>query len=206
MGPRGPLGRRTSGAPGPSPTPTSSATTPPPTPTPPPSGPLGTPVVTAATPFGSGTANGPSYTGSVYYIVPGTATMPNFGSVIPFALVFTPTLNVASQPMKGGFPGPDKTRNTYFVIRYQAPLVVTTEADYDFRVVADDGAVLSIDGTTIVDIGGPHASSTEKDGPVHLIAGTHQIQVDYLQTTGNVALQVYCKQANGTEQLCPTQL
>ena len=33
---------------------------------------------------------------------------------------------------------------------------------------------------------------------VHLVAGTHLITVDYFQTTGNVALQVFCRKANFT--------
>ena len=71
---------------------------------------------------------------------------------------------------------------------------------------ADDGAVLSIDGMTIVDDNGVHTTATSKDGPVHLVAGAHVIQVDYFQTTGNVALQVFCTKSGGVEENCPTTL
>jgi hexosaminidase len=83
---------------------------------------------------------------------------------------------------------------------------VTTEADYDFRVVAHDGAVLLIDNTPIVDNDGTKSAASDKTGPVHLVAGTHMIAVNYFQTTGNAALQVFCKKANDTERVCPTQL
>ena len=43
-------------------------------------------------------------------------------------------------------------------------------------------------------------------GPVHLVASSHVITVDYLQTTGNVALQLFCTKANETEKVCPTHL
>jgi hypothetical protein len=124
----------------------------------------------------------------------------------PNGFLFTSQINVAPQAFAGGFPGVDPAHTQNFAIRYEAPLVVSAEADYDFRIVADDGAILRIDGTPIVDNDGARAAPASKDGPVHLIAGTHVIQVDYLQTTGNVALQVYCTKANGTETICPTHL
>ncbi len=46
-------------------------------------------------------------------------------------------------------------RKENFAIHYEAPLVVATEADYDFRLVADDGAQLRVDAThhTTEDLG-----------------------------------------------------
>jgi hypothetical protein len=61
------------------------------------------------------------------------------------------------------------------------------------------GAQLSFDGTLIVDDNGlakgnaPHEAS----GPVHLVAATHAITVDYFQATGNVALQLFCTKSGG---------
>ena len=46
----------------------------------------------------------------------------------------------------------------------------------------------------------------EKSGPVHLVKGTHLLSVDYFQTTGSVALQLFCKKSGGTETICPTHL
>ena len=96
-------------------------------------------------------------------------------------------------------------RNQDFAIRWEAPLVVDNEADYTFRILSDDGAIVNIDGTLIVDNDGAHGPA-EKSGPVHLVKGTHGISVDYMQTTGTVALQLFCKKAGGTETICPTRL
>lgn len=198
------LGKRTSGPSGPTPTPTGTNTSqPPPTPPPPPSG---APIVSGATVFGSGTVETTGFKGSLYWLPAGTTKLPALASMQPSGYLFTKELNVAPQPFAGGFPGVDPARHDHFAIRYEAPLVVTAEADYDFRLVADDGAVLLIDNTPIVDNDGARATPAEKTGPVHLVAGTHLITVDYLQTTGNVALQVFCKKANDTERVCPTQL
>ena len=58
---------------------------------------------------------------------------------------------------------------------------------------------------TIVDSDGPNHAK-EKAGPVHLVAGTHLVTVDYRQGTGNVALQLFCKKAGGEHKICPTRL
>jgi hypothetical protein len=170
--------------------------------TPPPGTP---PILTGANAFGSGTADPTGWTGALFVMPAGTTKLPDLTGT-PAGILFSQQLNVASQAMTGGFAGIDPNRNTDFAIRYEAPLVVDNEADYTFRVVADDGAKLSIDGLLIVDDDGARATSAEKSGPVHLVKGTHQITVDYLQTTGNVALQVFCSRPGMTEAICPTKL
>lgn len=205
-GPTKRLGKRTPGTPsGPNPTPTSTATQPAPTPTTPPA-PSGAPVVAGATLFGSGTVDPTGFKGNVYWVDKNTTKIPPLASMNPAGYLFTKDINVTPQAFTTGFPGVDPARKEYFAIRYEAPLVVTTEADYDFRIVSDDGAVLSIDGMPIVDNDGVRAAPAEKSGPVHLVAGTHMITVDYLQMSGNVALQLFCKKANDAEKVCPTQL
>jgi hypothetical protein len=189
---------------GPSPVPT----TPPPAPTAPATPPAGTGILTGTNVFGTGTPDPNGWKGSFFAIPAGTTTMPALASMTPTGVLFASSLNVTSKPMTGGFPGIDAAKNENFAIRWEAPLVVAAEADYTFRLVADDGAQLSIDGTLIVDDNGlaqgnaPHEAS----GPVHLIAATHAITVDYFQATGNVALQLYCTKSGGQEQICPTHL
>lgn len=206
QGPVRPIGKRSPGqSTGPTPTPTTTTTTPAPTPTTPPA-PTGAPIVSGATIFGSGTVDTSGFKGNIYWVDNNTTKVPPLASMKPAGYLFTKEINVTPQAFTTGFPGVDAARKENFAIRYEAPLIVTTEADYDFRVVADDGAILQIDGMTIVDNDGLKTAPGEKSGPVHLVAGTHVITVDYLQTKGNVALQVFCKKANDTEKLCPTQL
>ncbi len=199
------LGKRPAGQPaGPTPTPTATTTTPAPTPTTPPT--TGAPVVSAATIFGSGTVDATGFKGNIYWVDKNTTKVPPLATMQPAGYLFTKEINVTPQAFTTGFPGVDAARKENFAIRYEAPLIVTAEADYDFRLVAEDGAILHIDGTTIVDNDGVKTAPGEKTGPVHLVAGTHVITVDYLQTTGNVALQLFCQKANDTEKVCPTQL
>jgi hypothetical protein len=163
-------------------------------------------VISGATPFGSGTVDATGFKGSIFFLDAGAKKLPALASLQPKGFLFTKEINVAPQAFSTGFPGIDPARKENFAIRYEAPLIVTTEADYDFRIVSDDGAVLLIDNTPIVDNDGARSAPAEKTGPVHLVPGTHLLTVDYLQTTGNVALQVFCKKANDTEKVCPTQL
>jgi hypothetical protein len=206
---RNKLGKRNTGqATGPTPTPSNSNTTPAPTPSTTPSVPPagGPPVVSAATVFGSGTVDTSGFKGNIYWVPAGTTKLPQLASMQPNGFLFTKDINVTPQAFTTGFPGVDAARKENFAIRYEAPLIVTAEADYDFRIVSDDGAVLMIDNTPIVDNDGARTTPAEKSGPVHLVAGTHMITVDYLQTSGNVALQLFCKKANDTEKVCPTRL
>lgn len=165
----------------------------------------GVPTMSGTNIFGSGTVDATGWKGNLYAINPGTTKLPQLAGVTPNGIFFTHQLNTANQTMTGGFPGIDATRNENFAIRFEAPLVVDTESDYTFRIVSDDGAILDIDDTLIIDNDGVHTSA-EKSGPVHLVVGTHTITVDYFQSTGPVALQLFCKKGSGTESVCPTHL
>jgi hypothetical protein len=193
------IGRKGTAAPAVTPPP---GTAPPPV-TPPP--PAGLPVLAGTNIFGTGTPDATGWKGSFFNLNPGTTKLPTLANVAPQGVLFAKELNVSAKPMTGGFPGIDPSRNENFAIRWEAPLVVDNEADYTFRILSDDGAIVSIDGTTIVDNDGAHAP-TEKSGPVHLVKGTHAIAVDYFQSTAGVALQLFCKKAGGTEIICPTRL
>jgi hypothetical protein len=170
-----------------------------------PASPAGVPVLTGTNVFGQGTPEVTGWKGSYFVIPVASQKLPGLATMTPNGVLFAKELNVSAKAMTGGFPGIDATRNENFAIRWEAPLIVDTEADYTFRIVSDDGSIVSIDSTPIVDNDGAHAVQ-EKSGPVHLVKGTHGITVDYFQTTGTVALQLFCKKAGGTESVCPTHL
>ncbi|MEA2749719.1 MAG: hypothetical protein QOI41_3862 [Myxococcales bacterium] len=163
------------------------------------------PVLSGTNVFGQGTPDAAGWKGSYFAIPAGTTKVPALASQTPTGVLFAHDLNVSAKAMTGGFPGIDPARNENFAIRWEAPLIVDTEADYTFRIVSDDGAIVQIDATPIVDNDGAHGVQ-EKSGPVHLVKGTHLLSVDYFQTTGSVALQLFCKKSGGTETICPTHL
>ncbi len=175
------------------------------TPATPPPAAAGIPVLVGTNVFGSGTPDAAGWKGSFFPLSAGTTKLPPLATLEPKGVLFARELNVAPKPMVGGFPGIDPARNENFALRWEAPLVVDNEADYTFRIVSDNGSIVTIDGTLIVDNDGAHGVA-EKSGPVHLVKGTHVIAVDYFQTVGAVALQLFCKKAGGTETICPTRL
>lgn len=191
----------------PTPTPSTTATTTAaPTATGTSTAPPGVAVVSGTTPFGSGTPDPSGWKGTISWLPAGTSKLPNMGQQQAAGYLFIHELNIAVRPFTEGFPGVDANRKENFAIRYEAPLVVNNEADYEFRLAADDGAVLLIDGTAIVDNDGSH-DFKDKTGPVHLVRGTHVMTVDYFQTTGNVGLQLFCKKmGESTDKICPTSL
>jgi hypothetical protein len=188
----------------PQPKPTSVSTaTPTPTTLPDAGAPPGVAVVNGPTPFGSGQpASAASWKGSVSKIAAGSTKLPAMASQQVIGYVFLNELNINVRPFTEGFPGIDPNLKENFAIRYEAPLVVSTEADYEFKLAADDGAVFLIDGTPIVDNDGKH-DFKDVTGPVHLVTGTHVMTVDYFQTTGNVGLQLFCKKmGDATDKIC----
>lgn len=159
-------------------------------------------VVTGPTPFGSSTPSPTGWKGTVSKIPAGTTKLPAMASQQSVGTVFLNELNINVRPFTEGFPGIDANLKENFAIRYEAPLIVSTEADYEFKLAADDGAVLLIDGTPIVDNDGKH-DFKDVTGPVHLVTGTHIMTVDYFQTTGNVGLQLFCKKmGEATDKVC----
>jgi hypothetical protein len=160
-------------------------------------------VVTGPTPFGSGQpSSAVAWKGSLSKIPAGSTKLPAMASQQVIGYVFLSELNINVRPFTEGFPGLDPNLKENFAIRYEAPLVVSTEADYEFKLAADDGAVFLIDGTPIVDNDGKH-DFKDVTGPVHLVTGTHVMTVDYFQTTGNVGLQLFCKKmGDATDKIC----
>jgi len=156
--------------------------------------------------FGTGTPADGTFKGSVYFLSAAPQKVPALDSLTPNTVLFAKELNVASKDFTEGFPGADPKRLDNFAIRYEAPLSVTKEATYSFRLVADDGAILSIDDTVIVNNDGMHAAA-EKSGAAHLIPGMHYMRIDYVQgASKTVALQAFVKPDGGQEKLLTPQL
>ncbi|MFO0585986.1 MAG: PA14 domain-containing protein [Polyangiaceae bacterium] len=146
-----------------------------------------TPVVTGQTIFGGPTKTG--IRGLAYVIPEGTARMPNFDDLVPFAVLYTKEFNIASQAFTGGFPGALQ-QDDWFGIRYTGNFLIPTDGKWAFTLTSDDGAILYIDGRKAIDNDGVHAAKTSTS-VVDLTGGSHAIRLDYFQEKkGNVALQL----------------
>ena len=137
--------------------------------------------------FGNGT--GGAFRGLAYVIPDGTTSMPDLGTLVPFATLYTDSFEVKSQDFSGGFPGA-LAQEEWFAIRYDGAFMVPADGTYRFKLQSDDGAVLHIDGAKIIDDGNQHTVRTAT-GQKELKAGRHRLRLDYFQTKkGAVALQL----------------
>jgi hypothetical protein len=67
-----------------------------------------------------------------------------------------------------------------FSVEWTGNIVIEQPGDYIFSLVADDGALLEIDGTTVVDVS--KDLLLEKTGTINLSKGLHPIRVRYFNT------------------------
>jgi len=167
-----------------------------------PTEPPAAPTITAATVFGGPAAA--NFRGTLFYVPEGTTKFPDLTKLTAQNILYLPELNIPAKSFDEGLPA-DK-RATNFAVRYESPLVVATDATYEFRLVADDAALFYIDDTLIIDNDGSHAAQ-EKKGAARLIPGAHYVRVDYLQgSTKSIALQLMVKSATLAEKPLGAQL
>ena len=62
-----------------------------------------------------------------------------------------------------------------------------------------------LDDAPVLDDGQEHVAR-EKSAAVRFTRGKHPLRVDYFNAKGDVALQLFCKNASNLEALCPTSL
>jgi len=139
--------------------------------------------------------SGRSLTGTIYEVSRGYTLRPGRsrgGRIL--GTVYTKKLDVRPGHFDRGFPFITE-RHNWFMIRYTGRFSVPEAGDYVFSVLADDGAILYVDGQMVVDNGGMHAPHT-RSGRIHLYTGSHDIRVDYFQATDRVALQLFITPPN----------
>ena len=64
-----------------------------------------------------------------------------------------------------------------------ATLTAPAAGTYTFHLSSDDGALVFVDGTLLIDRGGPHGPSTT-DGTLFLTAGAHSVEVQFFECCG----------------------
>jgi hypothetical protein len=102
---------------------------------------------------------------------------PLFHQVTPFLLLAWPD----EQPI---------VPNGEFSARYTGLLHISEPGSYMFRVQADDGARLTLDGNTLAE-GMTAGQPNEFDTNVELQVGDHPIQIDYFQQGGGSGLRLF---------------
>jgi len=76
-----------------------------------------------------------------------------------------------------------------FYLRATGYLKIPRAGNYVFRLVSDDGSILSIDGQEVINHDGNHGA-TAKDGELLLSAGKHPFVLDFYEAGGGQALSL----------------
>jgi hexosaminidase len=95
---------------------------------------------------------------------------------------------------------PAGQREDNFALLFKGFLEIERPGDYKFSVVADDGALLMIDGKEIVRHDGLFWI-LELSGEIRLEAGKHPIQITYFQKSGDRRLDIFCEGPGLEKQL-----
>ena len=160
----------------------------------PPMGPIGS--------FGSVEPRAGAMCGDVYELAAGTSKLPNFWSLDSVGSIYAYVLDVPHQQFwgTGGIPGISRATE-WFGIDYHAAFQVEVPGQYEFSVLADDGAKVYVDDHLVLDADHIHDAEAVS-GKITLQAGWHTLHVPYFQgPPTSVALQLFVKKPGGTRQL-----
>lgn len=88
-----------------------------------------------------------------------------------------------------------------FVTRVDGYLTVSSDAEYRFRLISDDGSKLWIGGTLVIDHDGAHGP-VPKEGRVYLKGGVHRLRIEHFEAGGGqqLTLQWLVAGARGREE------
>ena len=125
----------------------------------------------------------------VYYASPDWRGDPVFRRTTPFLLLTWQTPEPI--PWTGQFS-----------VRFLGSLRVPVAGEYGFRVDADDGARLVVDGRRLGEALVP-GQPNRVEGKVSLVAGTVPIELDYVQWGGGAELQLFWQPPGGREEIVP---
>ena len=131
--------------------------------------------------------------GNVFQLAPNTNLLPDFSQMQALSSIVVGNLDIPNRAFDTGFPGvPDLFE--WFGIQFSGRINVAADGWYDFKISSDDGSKLFIDGVMVIDNDGTHAVR-EKTGRVYLMAGAHDITIDYFQGPRyHIALQLFWMQ------------
>ncbi len=89
-----------------------------------------------------------------------------------------------------------------FVARWRGTITAPKDGTYNFYVASDDGALLKINGKEVVNSWGPRSYS-ESGGKIELSAGQHEIELTYLELTGEQGCTLSWRPPGGNRPVIP---
>ncbi|MCL5126166.1 MAG: PA14 domain-containing protein [Deltaproteobacteria bacterium] len=138
----------------------------------------------------------------VYFLPTNTKKMPNFNKLSPAGMFFTKSINYPVDRGSREFPGIPK-REEWFGVRFYVKFSLSDQeaGTYKFRVVCDDSARLIIGKKLVINAEGGGGKPVTQSGSVELTPGSHEMFLDYLQTTGPDGVQLFITPPGGQEKI-----
>lgn len=153
--------------------------------------------------------NGPNgLIGNVYRIGGPVEEIPAFDSLgDPVAQVRVDNLNVAVTNSSDGFPGVEPVMNEWFGVHFMGSLNITEAGEYEFCINSSDGAILFLDGVSVVDNDGLHAEGQETCELIYAEPGEYEVQMLYFQgeASSPITLQWTWAKDGGIKEPVPKQ-
>jgi hypothetical protein len=132
--------------------------------------------------------------GNLYRLPSSTKRLPDFSVLTPEGQVYIDALNVPVRSFLDGFPGVASDLVEWFAIDFYADLVIETAGTYEFRLTSDDGSVMYLGESVIINNDGVHAVQSVNSAPVQLAKGANPIRISYFQgPKQQIALQLLYK-------------
>ncbi len=137
----------------------------------------------------------------VYFVKHNTKKIPNFNKLAPSGMFFTRAIDYPVDRGSKDFPGIPR-REDWLGIRFYVKFSLTDEeqGEYKFRIIADDAARLIVGKKLVINAEG-REKPQEKTGAVTLGPGSHEMFLDYLQTTGPNGIQLFITAPGGEEKV-----
>lgn len=139
----------------------------------------------------------------VYFLKPGTKKMPSYNKLSPSGMFFSKSIDYPIDRGSQEFPGVPK-REDWLGLRFYVKFSLSEQesGNYKFRIVCNDSAKLIIGKKLVVNAeGSGNKAVVDQTGVVALTAGSHEMFLDYLQTTGPNALQLFITPPGGEEKI-----
>lgn len=154
------------------------------------------PAIRGSIAFGNGSRG--ALTGRVCFLPVGTLRIADVRECRYVATLYTDTLDIPERHFYDGFPGVTD-RSEWFLIDYTGTFTVREYGSYEFRLHSDDGSYLYVDDKLVIDNDGKHAPAS-RSGSIPLVVGRHRIKVRYAQTNDRMALQLFVRAPQDSEE------
>jgi len=137
----------------------------------------------------------------VYFLKPNTKKLPNLNQLSPAGMFFTKAIDFPVDRGSKEFPGVPK-REDWLALRFYVKFSLSDQeaGTYKFRVVCKDSAQLLIGKTQVINAEGI-GKVQDQSGTVNLQAGSHEMFLDYLATTGPNGVQLFITPPGGQEKI-----